>query len=387
MTSPTRTIFKVKNEYWEFSEPTVSKIYFKNFFKNLLNSEISKVNSKSYLQKRLESWRPGNSKNGEFKVYSLFYEYGLLLNGLEVSENTPLGLEFVFTKKSVLTEEDLLKILERSSDINFELCSSPKYDFYKSRFNEIQNELILGNTYQVNFTQPYQYKYTSDAENLVLKNLLLSTGAYSHAIFCPTLEKVFLTQTPECLFQWGEIDGDYKIESMPIKGTISDTKSPRLLTSSVKDQAELYMIIDLIRNDLNRLESPNAKVVKKKALLKVKGLWHQFAHIEKNVSKKVSLDEILKSLFPGGSVTGAPKLRTMEIIKRLEERERGFYCGSTLFEIEDCIKASINIRSAVFNTTKKSFTYQAGGGITLLSECDLEFDEMNSKVASFVDNF
>jgi anthranilate/para-aminobenzoate synthase component I len=144
------------------------------------------------------------------------------------------------------------------------------------------------------------------------------------------------------------------------------------------------MITDLLKNDLNSLDRPEAKVHKLRAPLLVPGLLHQYSLISVKLSGQISLRKILHSLFPGGSITGAPKLRVMDIIDEVERYPRGIYCGSTLLLYKDQRVASINIRTACINVSERMWRYGAGGGVTLLSKAVDEFKEMESKVDSFL---
>jgi anthranilate/para-aminobenzoate synthase component I len=92
----------------------------------------------------------------------------------------------------------------------------------------------------------------------------------------------------------------------------------------------------------------------------------------------------MQCLFPGGSVTGAPKLRVMELIQQIERFQRGIYCGSTLLFFKERKLASINIRTANINLGERLWRYGAGGGVTLLSKAHKEFQEMEFKVSSFL---
>ena len=151
-----------------------------------------------------------------------------------------------------------------------------------------------------------------------------------------------------------------------------------------KEQAELFMITDLLRNDLSRIESPLARVVAKKKKLLVPGLVHQYSLLSVPLSINVSLGQVIKAMFPGGSVTGAPKLRVMKILYELERGARGYYTGSTVLLHHSMRAVSINIRSADVDFKKKIFTVGAGSGITLLSEVKKEYEEMLDKVRSFI---
>ena len=105
------------------------------------------------------------------------------------------------------------------------------------------------------------------------------------------------------------------------------------------------------------------------------------------LSQKVDLAKIVKNLFPGGSVTGAPKKRSMEILFELESKNpRSFYCGSTIILHKSLLAGSINIRSATLDIKTEKLTYGSGGGVTLLSQPREEFAEMNLKFQSFLKN-
>jgi anthranilate/para-aminobenzoate synthase component I len=119
----------------------------------------------------------------------------------------------------------------------------------------------------------------------------------------------------------------------------------------------------------------------------VPGLIHQYSLITSKLNRKISLHETISSLFPGGSITGAPKKKVMEIISETERFQRSFYCGTTVLCYQDKKVASINIRSATINLEERIWQYGAGGGITLLSKAHIEFQEMESKVQSFLSLF
>jgi anthranilate/para-aminobenzoate synthase component I len=176
---------------------------------------------------------------------------------------------------------------------------------------------------------------------------------------------------------------------MPIKGTAKYELDQDLeevwqqLITCEKEQAELYMIADLIRSDLSRIEKPRARILARKKQLTVPGLLHQYSLLSVKVSQRVHLLKILKSLFPGGSITGAPKKRVMQIIESNEIKNRRFYCGSTLLMHRNQMQASINIRSAEFDFNERDLTLSAGGGITLASEGESEYHEMLHKIKSF----
>jgi anthranilate/para-aminobenzoate synthase component I len=211
-------------------------------------------------------------------------------------------------------------------------------------------------------------------------------GAYAHFTSISCMDKAYLSNSPECLFKAFNSGDDITIRSMPIKGTVEDrgVGSWSELKNSKKDQGELYMITDLVRNDLSKIKLTPSRVIKRKAPLRVPGIVHQFSVVDTTVEKETSLLNVIEALFPGGSITGAPKKRVMEIIKQIEKYPRGFYCGSTVLLHKSLKCASINIRSAEISLDKQEIKYGSGGGVTLLSKCEEEFKESFQKMESFI---
>lgn len=328
------------------------------------------------------------------KIFHLFYELGHLIEGIEsktFSKHNPILAIEIHYQDSV--DQDAPK--KKESSILHEYYRE-LYGVYQASFNSGYDALMRGDCYQFNLTYPFRYESDDLLELDHLSSFLFSdterTGAYAHLTCLPSLERIYLSNSPECLFQ-GKMQEDHlKLWTMPIKGTIkcSDDEVEEKweeLKRSVKDQAELYMITDLLRNDMTRIEQTPSKVVKKKLPLKVPGLLHQYSLIKVNLSKSITLKKILQGLFPGGSITGAPKKRVMSILDVLENEPRGFYCGSTVILDEDIIGASINIRSGEYDLSSKMLKIHAGGGITLESDCDHEYLEMQAKKDSFLSLF
>lgn len=318
----------------------------------------------------------------------LFYELGFFIEKKHegLSSETLLAIDIHFqTYREVRARKNKKIVLEK--------VSSPAEAEYKKAFVEGYQELLKGNCYQFNLTYPFKYKFCDDylPEDFIfsLWNKVKTRGAFGSATYIPLMEKLFLSNSPECLFQIK----DQTLSSMPIKGTLKRSEGEdwkklwKKLTSDKKSQAELFMITDLLRNDLSKIEKPRAQIVKEKFPKLVPGLIHQYSQIDVFLSGDVTLRKILECLFPGGSVTGAPKVRVMSLLQRLENRERGFYCGSTVLLFQNMKSASINIRSAEisFHNDHRTLNYQAGGGITLLSRADEEFKEMTYKHNSFID--
>lgn len=315
-------------------------------------------------------------------VYHFYYEFGLLLQGLShsVADNAPLAIEIEYeSAKKVAVKKSPLESLPLKS------LERPNWSEYKEVFRYLQEQLNAGNCYQVNYTCPFEFETEEPIDPRDINSFFFSRdglGAFAHST---TLhDQMILSNSPECLFQYK----NGEIITMPIKGTMKRKNSFRAdweeLKKSSKDEAELLMITDLLKNDLNRLDRPRAKVLRKRAPLEVPNLIHQYSLLRVKLEKKISLLHTLNCLFPGGSVTGAPKKRVMQIIQEVERGRRGVYCGSTLLCYGDKKMASINIRTAEIDLTERLWRYGAGGGITLSSNPVHEFQEMEAKVASFL---
>ena len=317
------------------------------------------------------------------KVYHFHYEFGLILQGLghTVGEEVPLAIEIIYESKSFKAYPNKSKIAK----IDLRSIERPSWTEYKLAFARIQEYLLEGHAYQVNLTYPFDFETEEVLDPRDIVEFFFSRnglGAYAHATFMG--DELVLSNSPECLFQFQKNE----IFTMPIKGTLKRKgtfkQDWKKLSSDPKEEGELIMITDLLKNDLNRLDQPKAKVVKLKSPLKVPGLLHQFSLLKLTLEKNVSFLRTLECLFPGGSITGAPKKRVMEILQDVERYPRGIYTGSTILCIDDKKIASINIRTAQISITDRLWRYAAGGGVTLLSRPVFEFQEMEDKVSSFL---
>jgi para-aminobenzoate synthetase component 1 len=380
------SIIPYKDHCIELDEPLSAIAYYKNHTIDLITGK--KINS------HFSEWILTAEKilMAEFchepRVIHLFYELGFLIeNELTLlDEETLLAIDCTFGRIKKIT------IPACKHKIQLTKISSPNFSDYESAFKEGYAELVKGNCYQFNLTYPFAYTfenhYTPKDFIFSLWRNPIARGAFATATYIPYFNKMFLSNSPECLFQYK----DSILSSMPIKGTLKRVENVgwrdqwKILSSDKKSQAELYMISDLLRNDLSRIEKPRAQIVKKKFPKLVPGLLHQFSQIDVQLGPQVTLWRVIEKLFPGGSITGAPKVRAMRLINKLEKRKRGFYCGSTILLYKKMKSASINIRSSeiTFCEGNNILLYQAGGGITLMSEVLDEFQEMTYKHDSFI---
>ncbi|MFL5783305.1 MAG: chorismate-binding protein [Bacteriovoracaceae bacterium] len=364
----------------ELTRPKIAYIYYRTTRHNLITGYPETYPLQKFLDSLDEKMLQDKVRGHH--VYHFHYELGLVLLGLghSVSDDVPLAIEIEYesARKTSLPRATIdqfpLKSLER-----------PNWSEYKEVFQYIQEQLHAGNCYQVNVTSPFEFETEEPIDPRDINSFFFSRkglGTFAHSTIFH--DQMILSNSPECLFQYK----NNEVRTMPIKGTMRRKgtlkEDWRELLESTKDEAELLMITDLLRNDLNRLDRPIARVLKKRAALEVPGLLHQYSLLSVKLSKKISLLHVLTCLFPGGSVTGAPKKRVMQIIQDVEHGKRGVYCGSTLLCYGNKKVASINIRTAEIDLSERLWKYGAGGGITLGSNAVHEYQEMEAKVASFL---
>ncbi|MBF0300262.1 MAG: chorismate-binding protein [Oligoflexia bacterium] len=399
-------------------------IYYKNSRLNLITNNLEKYPICN-IKKRLQSYKINQYHNNP-KIIILSYDFGEILSfnnskKEQLSENFPLAIELEYNKSNFFNNHFLKKHFSGEAINKIKLTPAKIegvcFKKYLEIFEKGYMELLAGNCYQFNLT--FEHKFTLNSTKQLLlqyifaniisnKNDFLSmTGAYANITNIPVLNKIFYSNSPECLFKIKKNNTkQFSLISMPIKGSLkiknndfnSEEDLKKKLLSCKKNSGELNMITDLLRNDLSSIEKTKAVVIQKKACLKVPNILHQYSVIKVDLSSHCNLFNILKKIFPGGSITGAPKKRVMKIISQLEPIPRGFYTGSTIIFHKDLKEASINIRSATIdsnfnsvdcndnsNSKNLSFSYGSGGGITLLSNPLEEFVEMNLKVRSFID--
>ena len=377
------TIIPYKNQLIKLDEALSAIAYYQYHAIDLLSGKLFPYDFKDWIEQCQK--KPLNKNEENPRVIHLFYELSFLIEhefNLLSSESLLL-IDIKFKSFSEVLPDAIAKIQLNS-------IRSPAFEDYKKSFLAGYQELLKGNCYQFNLTCPFLYSFDKKLRPLDFIFSLwideISRGAFGSATYIPYFKKLFLSNSPECLFQYK----DKILSAMPIKGTIkrNDTEDWKPLWKNLmkdkKNQAELYMISDLLRNDLSRIEFPLAQIVIKKFPKLVPGLLHQCSQIDVELSASVDLWRVIEKIFPGGSITGAPKKRAMRLINTLEKDERGFYCGSSLILYKKMKSASINIRSSVIDFNNHTLLYQAGGGITLLSDVEEEYKEMTYKHDSFI---
>ncbi len=253
-------------------------------------------------------------------------------------------------------------------------------DTYKQKIQVIHNYIQGGDCYQINLAQCFKAKYSGDS--LEAYSRLRKAAQVPFASYFEDMEMSFASLSPEMFIT---CDND-KVTTKPIKGTqprsqsvLIDNKNKNKLKESTKDQAENLMIVDLLRNDLSK----NASQVKVPKLFDVESfstVHHLVSTITAQMNPSTSILKLFLDAFPGGSITGAPKKRAMEIISELEGFPRSFYCGSSFYySCSGKFSSNILIRSFLFQRGNL-FTW-SGGGIIADSKWELEYQESLDKIS------
>ncbi|MBY7908310.1 aminodeoxychorismate synthase component 1 [Vibrio fluvialis] len=253
---------------------------------------------------------------------------------------------------------------------------------YREKFTQVQEYLLSGDCYQINLAQRFQAHYQGSEWLAYLKLEQFNLAPFS--AFIRTEQGAILSVSPERFLQVK----DRIIETKPIKGTrprsddpVVDAANAAELAQAEKDQAENLMIVDLLRNDIGRVAKPGSVHVPK--LFDIESfpaVHHLVSTIRAELDSQYECADLLRACFPGGSITGAPKVRAMEIIEELEPHRRSAYCGSIGYiSRHGRMDTSITIRTLV--AQNQQLYAWAGGGVVADSQCEAEYQETLDKLS------
>jgi len=255
-------------------------------------------------------------------------------------------------------------------------------DDYRAAFARIQAYIQAGDCYQVNFAQRFQATCQGDPWAAYCALRAACPTPFSGFIALPDGEAI-LSLSPERFVKVSE----RQVETRPIKGTrprgrdaAEDEAYAAELLASPKDRAENLMIVDLLRNDLGRsCRIGSVKVPELFSLESYPNVHHLVSSVTGELAQDHDALDLIAGSFPGGSITGAPKIRAMQIIDELEPTRRALYCGSLLYlDVRGEMDSSIAIRSLLVKNGKVSCW--GGGGIVADSDCEAEYQESITKV-------
>jgi para-aminobenzoate synthetase component 1 len=258
---------------------------------------------------------------------------------------------------------------------------------YRAAFDRIQEYIHAGDCYQVNLAQRFSAPYSGDPWAAYRTLRSVAAAPFSGYLKLSGTDEAIISLSPE---RFISLHGN-RVETSPIKGTRpryrderSDRQAIKDLRNSIKDRAENLMIVDLLRNDLGRNCTPGSIHVDR--LFEIQSfptVHHMVSTISGDLQEGRSAMELLRDSFPGGSITGAPKKRAMEIIRELESDPRGPYCGSLLYISADG-RMDSNIAIRTLLCRQGTVNCWAGGGIVADSQWQREYQETYDKVGSFL---
>jgi len=253
---------------------------------------------------------------------------------------------------------------------------------YGEKFRQIQEYLHSGDCYQINLAQRFSTRYSGDEWQAFLTLNAANRAPFSAFIRLP--DNAVLSLSPE-RFLWLE---NQHVQTRPIKGTLprladaqADAQQALRLAASEKDRAENLMIVDLLRNDIGRVATPGSVRVPELFVVEpFPAVHHLVSTITADLPAECHGSDLLRACFPGGSITGAPKVRAMQIIEELEPHRRNAYCGSIAY-ISCCGTMDSNITIRTLLTEGDHIYCWAGGGIVADSVEQAEYQETFDKVA------
>ncbi|NTS77632.1 aminodeoxychorismate synthase component I [Catenovulum sp. SM1970] len=319
-------------------------------------------------------------------MYLAIYDWALIYDS---HHHTWYGIDFNPALGRISQLLTKLDAQEQSHNQHFELTSDWQANMseadYHAKFGQVKAYLVEGDCYQINLAQRFSASYQGDEWHAYSK--LTEQNKAPFSAFIRTENNAILSISPE---RFLELNGG-RIETKPIKGTLprgknktQDEALKQQLQSADKDRAENLMIVDLLRNDISRSAKPGTvKVPKLFEIESFPAVHHLVSTIEGELASDKSPFDLLKGAFPGGSITGAPKIRAMEIIEELEPHRRHVYCGAIGY-IDWRGKMDTNIAIRTLVTEQNKIYCWAGGGLVYDSKAESEYQETFDKVAKIL---
>lgn len=321
--------------------------------------------------------------------YFLFYD-NVIIFDLRNKKTyvTALGIK-EDSEKSIKYIEDKIKrgkiefniILDKKS----EFISNFSREEYINAVKQVKDYIKEGHTYIANLTQRFQCQYNSNPFDTYISLRSINKAPFSCYLNLEDFQ--IISSSPERFLKVY----NNKVETRPIKGTrprgineIEDKKNRKELLNSEKDKSELLMIVDLERNDLSKVCKPfSVKVTELFKLEEYATVFHLVSTVIGELNDDVSSVKCIRECFPGGSITGAPKIRSMEIIEELEGIRRGIYTGAIgYFDLRGNCDFNIVIRTILVKDNKAYFG--VGGGITIESDEEMEYEETLDKAKALM---
>lgn len=341
------------------------------------------------------------SEKGYYLAGYIAYEtiFGLESNlrlAKQNSSEVPLIHFYAYKTCEVFSSNDLCQILQahgidsRVENLKLKhIFLEDDFNSYHKKFNQVQSNLIAGNTYQVNLTLRGELNIEPNSLFSVYYHFSRNKPV-EYAALLPYLPNALLSFSPELFFQ----KFNDEIFVKPMKGTaprgkdaVSDDYFRNWLSNDAKNQSENLIIVDLLRNDLSRFCEVGS--IRVNDLFKVETystVFQMVSEIQAKVDPAIPFSQIIRGLFPCGSITGAPKISTMQIINEIESSSREAYCGTVGFILpNNNMHFNVAIRTLNKNKDCSFYKFGVGGGITVQSEVVDEWSEIKTKLKFITD--
>ena len=377
-------IYKFGNKYKIFTDFS-KKIILNN---SNIKSFLSSFSNKKYKK--------------EQDLFIGFFGYEILCNLLNIRLKNQKKTNFykgIFYKpETVITISDKIKISSNIKQNKFNNKFNPTkilspfkintdFNKYKRVFNLFSKKIKQGETYQIKICTKYKNNSVINPVNFFWK--LMKVNSSPESFMIRDKDYSIVSCSPETLIEKKGL----KLKTKPIAGTLkknsklNKSKALSFFKNNNKETKEHNMIVDMERNDLSRICKPGTvRITRKKYVEEYKHLFHYVTTIEGNLRKKIKLINIIKSMMPGGSVIGCPKIRTLELLNSQEKEDRNIFTGSFGFiKFNEDLRFNIIIRS-ILNFQNKS-EISAASGVVLESSPKKEFNENFIKAKSLLELF
>ena len=358
--------FRALGERYTFTQP----------IKELKTRDLSEV---ADLLAQVESYQ----EQGYYVVGYVSYEAAPAFEEKLAVHKAPLLAEYLlyFTVHDSV-ETSSMPLAYEEIDLPSRWQEETSAENYEEAIAQIHHHLRQGDTYQVNYT--VQLKQDLSANPFATYNRMVVEQEAGYNAYVEHDEMAVISMSPELFFE----QNDRELTTRPMKGTTQrgvtdqeDLAQASWLEQDPKNRSENMMIVDLLRNDMNRISEVGSEHVERLCQVEqYSTVWQMTSTIKSQLRPDVDLVEIFRSLFPCGSITGAPKIATMEIIKNLEPQPRGVYCGTIGLLLPNG-RRIFNVAIRTIQLHQEKAIYGVGGGITWDSTWESEYREVHQKAA------
>ena len=358
--------FRALGERYTFTQP----------IKELKTRDLSEV---ADLLAQVESYQ----EQGYYVVGYVSYEAAPAFEEkLAVQPGPLLGEYLLYFTVHDSIEKSSIPLIYEEVDLPYDWQEVTSAEDYEKAIAQIHHHLRQGDTYQVNYT--VQLKQDLNANPFDIYNRMVVEQEAGYNAYIEHDEMAVISMSPELFFE----QNDRELTTRPMKGTTQrgvtddeDLKEAAWLEQDPKNRSENMMIVDLLRNDMNRISEVGSEHVERLCQVEqYSTVWQMTSTIKSQLRPDVDLVAVFRSLFPCGSITGAPKIATMEIIKNLEPQPRGVYCGTIGILLPNG-RRIFNVAIRTIQLHQGKAIYGVGGGITWDSTWESEYREVHQKAA------